>query len=192
MLHRAARAYARSLLQRPVLTNAVSAAVVLGAGDVCAQTLVERRARFDAVRTCTLASWGAFGHAPVFYAWFRFVDVRFGHVPNTWAACFAKACATAVVTSPSMNSAFFTWATAFEHFFAKTELTSGETSLYGKLRAKLRNDLVPVLKTSVCVWVPVNTISWRMLQPQWRVLATVVVGTAWSAFLSHAQHHDVR
>jgi hypothetical protein len=68
--------------------------------------------------------------------------------------------ATAFISSPPMNTLFFTYSTALEYAIMRGWGGDPDASLDGLLRAvrtKLETTLLPTLLASVCTWSVVNS-----------------------------------
>ena len=74
------RIYSGWLERRPLLTKAITAAIVTAGGDLGTQTLVENRRKLEDIdwrRVQRFASLGLFVSAPLLHVWYGFLARQF-------------------------------------------------------------------------------------------------------------------
>jgi protein Mpv17 len=187
--------YASQLIRQPVLTNAVTSAFVMLAGDRLAQHLEGHKQQPKAswARSGVLMSFSSLIASPFFTKFWGVLELR---IPGrTLAAAVGKAAMTALVATPIMNAAFFTYTTTMEHVILPEEaaaMADGTMRQPQPLKAKLRQTFeekyLETVKMSAMVWIPLNTANFALVPPHMRVLVSQMAAVLWAAFLSIVAH----
>ena len=200
-------AAARRALQRsPWLTNVVAGSSVLLLGDCAAQVLEARRdsdwagraATLDTTRLGVVVLWSALFDVPINVANFKLWDgvfSKWGVASNASLRFSAlKAVCFFTVGSIVRNPIYVSFVETFEHGATNVReqraLLDGAAECRATVARKLRETLPRIFLDSAVVWLPVNTLSFWLLRPEFRPLATSVVTVAWYAHLSMIQHVD--
>jgi protein Mpv17 len=194
VLRGAFEAYQRSLKARPVLTNMVTSAIVMGSGDRIAQHIeqkspAELRSFRSWIRTSILASYSMCVGSPFFTVFWRFLDRRIVG-SGRFVPAFSKALCTAVIASPLMNGGFYAWATTAEHYMLTEPVEGGKSfeELRRKLEVQFREKYLLTLARSAQVWIPINTLNFMLVPPHLRIVVSQFWATAWSSYLSWLHH----
>ena len=71
--------------------------------------------------------------------------------------------------------------------------TAGHTrvdtdKLQRTIERRYREDLLGVLQASAYTWIPVNILNFCVMPPNFRILVTSTVSTAWNGYLSLVNH----
>jgi hypothetical protein len=174
----------RLTMEAPYTTNAAQSAILMGAGDSCAQFL-ERKAdaslSFSPSRLLTNVSWAAGLSAPFWTWWYFFLDRRWarGRVVG-WVLASAA-------LSPAFNGAFFCYNGAVLHALNDPRgVTSaeGRSALRAQLGDKLETQLLPTVVRSCTLWVPFNLMNFAFCPLEYRMLSGGIVALGWNVFLS--------
>ena len=173
MWQRVLEAYVARLRSHPFSTNAASALVVCGAGDVLAQRY--ESGRVDAYRTAKLAGWGALWMGPAGVVWYAFLERRGGGLAR-------KVVTNQLVFAPTTNALFYLYNEA---------LRSGAAAsppLLDRYATRMRHEFVPTMCTSVVAWVPAQALNLSLVPLPFRPLFLNTCFVLWTAYLSHRGH----
>uniref|UniRef100_A0AAV1TCC5 Uncharacterized protein n=1 Tax=Peronospora matthiolae TaxID=2874970 RepID=A0AAV1TCC5_9STRA len=175
--------YDRWLQHSPLITKAITSAVLFGVGDRLAQRIEPSEPsnsdnsdaektidRLGLHRTARMMVWGGLFFAPFNHAWYNFLEkaVR----GNTVLSIGKKIAADQLVATPPLMLAFFTYAG-----FAEGRSVHDTMQ---KTAAKLQ----PTLVANYAVWPLVHVGTFGFVPLHYRVLFINVVNIGWSAFLS--------
>ena len=168
-----AAAYARLLETWPVLTKSATAGALLGLGDCAVQRVVEGGA-WDRRRTAKLALLGGLMVGPTLHAWYGWLGRA---VPGTAPSRVAtRVAADQFAFAPVFLSAFL----------GVNYVADGKP----EPARKVREDIVPVLKTNWMVWIPYQAFVFSTVPLKWQVLANNVCGAVWNGYLSFVAHRQ--
>eukprot|EP00455_Lapot_gusevi_P049704 TRINITY_DN709_c0_g1_i3.p1 TRINITY_DN709_c0_g1~~TRINITY_DN709_c0_g1_i3.p1 ORF type:complete len:187 (-),score=2.28 TRINITY_DN709_c0_g1_i3:137-697(-) len=174
--------YWKLLETRPVLTQSVSAGLIMGAGDALEQTIERSQNghKFDVWRTLRMTSYGLIFVGPVVGKWFRYLE-RIAPAHHGFRSVFKKVLIDQVVFAPLTTVGFFAAMGAME----------GKRS--HEIRAKLENSFVDTMIVNYYIWPAVQLINFYLVPLPMRVFFVNMVGLGYNAFLSkmnHQHHHD--
>lgn len=175
----ASAVYLQQLTRRPVLTKSLTAGVIFGLSDWCAQA-IERGGSADAVgeraplvysRLLTAFLVGLLFFGPAANAWYGMV---FRVLPSTsLASTLQKAALGQIFFGPAFNCVFF----------GAGLVQSGDFSL-GAWARKIRADLPRVWASGVGFWPVVDFISFKVVPVQWIPLFVNFCSFVWTIYLS--------
>jgi hypothetical protein len=193
---------ARRALQRsPWLANVAAGSTVLLLGDCAAQILAARRDRnfdwtLDKTRLGVVVLWSAMFDVPINVANFKLWESVFAKwgVASNASLRFSALKAVCFFTAGSLvrNPIYVGFVESFEHLGANVRegraLFDGAAECRATVARKLRDTLTRIFLDSAVLWIPLNTLSFWVLRPEFRPLATSVATVAWYAHLSTIQH----
>eukprot|EP00798_Chlamydomonas_sp_ICE-L_P025111 gene25111-10752_t len=168
--------YLSLLDTNPILTRAVTCAILNGLGDVFCQIFLEgsKLGSLDAKRVLTFTALGAFYVGPVLFYWYSFLG-GFVTLPGMQG----------VIASLAMDQLVF--APIFVGSFIAILSALGGASI-PEVQDKLKRDLFPAVKVNWLLWVPAQFINFKFVPPNLRVLATNVTALIWNTYMSYASH----
>ncbi|KAL3668403.1 hypothetical protein V7S43_006491 [Phytophthora oleae] len=189
MVRRLGQFYHHWLHEAPLLTKALTAAMLFGAGDQIAQRIeagnaVTKSQKEDhnglvsasTARTLRMMMWGGLFAAPIMHTWFHVVDRA---IPGTGRLVIAKkVVADMMVIAPGTSLAFFT----------VTKSMEGEPVSDAFEVAKLK--LPPTLLADYMLWPAANVIIFGLVPFHYRTPLTHCVSLVWSTFLSGMASHE--
>ncbi|KAK5076137.1 Protein required for ethanol metabolism [Lithohypha guttulata] len=165
------RWYQAKLAQRPLLTQAVTTAVLFGAGDGLAQQAVERKGlqKHDLQRTARMAAYGGLVFGPAATKWYQFLqkNVNLGSKTTT---TIARVAADQLVFATT-NMAIFLSTMAY---------LEGESP-----RKRLEKAYLPGLKANWAIWPAVQGVNFTVVPLEHRVLVVNIVSLGWNCYLSY-------
>ncbi|KXJ91403.1 sym-1 [Microdochium bolleyi] len=164
------RWYQSKLASRPLLTQAVTTAVLFATGDVTAQQLVDRRGleKHDFARTGRMFAYGGLVFGPVATNWFGFLQ-RNVVLRNKHAEVAARVACDQLIFAPIMINVFLRSMAVMEGTSAQEKV---DKSYWGALQANWM------------IWPFVQAVNFTFVPLQFRVLAVNVVSIGWNCFLS--------
>jgi len=167
-------AYLQQLRRNPILTKAITAAVVAASGNLVAQVLVER-GRLDVSR---LIKFSLIGMAvtPLSHFKFLFLDVLFGGVKGK-LNIYGKLAIDQIVFGPIFTIVFYALLAIFD----------GQPGKMGQL---IKQNLWPTQLTSWKVWPIASWVNFNFIPPELRVLFVNLVGFFWVIILSSIANRD--
>lgn len=182
--------YSRQLTARPVVTNAVSAIVLFGVGDVAAQAIERRdagaakaakedpsapapRRHYDPLRTARASFYGGLVFSPIVTKWWypflQSVKSPAGPIPTA----IRRVALDQLVFAPVAGVPLY--------FSVMTLLEGGSTA---DVQAKLANNYWPTMLANWYVWPAVQFANFLWVPPHLRILLVNGVSIAWNTFLS--------
>jgi len=168
--------YAQCLEAMPVLTKSISAAILIGFGDLLSQKL-ENKKLVDWIRLVRVMAFASFIGAPALHFWYGFLDQSFPEY--TVSHVFVKTTLDQCVFTPLSILVFF------------AALGLGEGLTLDEISHDLKHNFLPTLRTSFFVWPLASFINFCFVQAQFRIVFVGVVSLLWNSYLSFVKHtHD--
>mmetsp|Transcript_32538 Transcript_32538/g.59058 ORF Transcript_32538/g.59058 Transcript_32538/m.59058 type:complete len:187 (-) Transcript_32538:766-1326(-) len=158
----------------PVTKAALTSCTVMAAGDAVCQS-IQDRFDHDGLHWQRIANFGIVGltlHGPMFFWGYNFLDKIIGS-QKTLALSVKKAAVNHFTFFPSYVIFFFT-------YMGLLEGKDLEPS-YEKAKAMLQKTWL----AGTLIWPAVNTISFKFVPPQYRILYINTVGLCWNVFMSY-------
>lgn len=166
------RLYQNAIKKYPLGSQAIQTGALMAAGDVIAQTVIDRRglgelelgrvARFGAIGTCLVG--------PSLFTWYGFMERRLGAVGVQ--ALVKKVCADQLIFAPS--------------FIVVLLSTIGFSQ--GLSVAEVKNQLIEnypdVLINNYKLWPAVQLFNFYLTPLQYRVAVVQIVAIFWNSYLS--------
>ncbi|PSR94499.1 hypothetical protein BD289DRAFT_451278 [Coniella lustricola] len=165
------RWYQARLASRPLLTQAVTTAVLFGAGDVIAQQAVDKKGldKHDMARTGRMALYGGAVFGPAAATWFKFL-ARNVNLKSANATIAARVALDQGVFAPC----------AIGMFLSSMAVLEG-----GSVSEKLDKNYTNALTTNYMVWPFVQAVNFKMVPLEHRVLFVNVISIGWNCYLSY-------
>ncbi|XP_063224565.1 protein Mpv17 isoform X2 [Bacillus rossius redtenbacheri] len=163
--------YQLALQRHPLKMQSLQASVLMGTGDVVAQTYVEGKPlrNVDGARVLRFSSIGVC-IGPALLRWYGWLDRVAG--PTGGRAVAGKVLLDQAVAAPAMLCAVLSAVSLL-----------GGADLPG-VAAKLRQDYVPVLLANYKVWPAVQLCNFTLVPLRYRVLVVQTVAVLWNTYLS--------
>lgn len=167
--------YLELLRTRPLATNSASALVVAVSGDFLCQQIEDK---YVAERSLKMGLWGALWMGPSATVWFRWLEV-FGFGAKGVAI---KVFLNQTIMAPTTNALFYLYNESW---------TRPHSTIAERYRRRMEKEFLPTMMTSVCVWVPTQTINFALVPPFLRPLFLNVAFVLWTAHLSYRGHRSL-
>ncbi|KXT04241.1 hypothetical protein AC578_7950 [Pseudocercospora eumusae] len=166
------RWYQSKLASRPILTQAVTTAVLFATGDTMAQQLVEKKGiqNQDFARSGRMALYGGCVFGPAATKWFGFLQKKivFPGRPNT-----------EIVARVLTDQTVFASTNLFV-FLSSMALMEGTDP-----RDKLKQSYGTALQKNWMLWPAVQFTNFKFVPLEHRVLLVNVVSLGWNCYLSY-------
>ncbi|KAF2235281.1 hypothetical protein EV356DRAFT_500499 [Viridothelium virens] len=165
------RWYQAKLARRPLLTQAVTSAVLFATGDVLAQQAVEKRGakNHDFARTARMTLYGGAIFGPAATLWYSFLQRRIHFPTRPNLQILAQVGCDQCIFAPTNAAVFLSSMTFLEG---------------GDVGAKLRSTWGTVVAMNWVVWPWVQGVNFKLVPLQHRVLVVNVVSLGWNCYLS--------
>lgn len=196
--------YARLLRDYPIRTNLASSAIALPLGDLLAQTIETyrgNREHLDGVRSAVMLTWAVFGDMPLNLGLFFLIDRAFTRcgVPKTKRSLplsMLRACCFTIPGSLLRNPLYIVFTAIGEHTLGNAlsgqPPSTGWTACTATVRERLLGrDLFEIVRTSLLVWLPVNTIGFQCIPAHFRPLFVSGAQVCWNTYLSFTSHRPL-
>jgi hypothetical protein len=161
-------AYLQQLRKNPILTKAITAAVVSASGNLVAQVLVER-GRLDLARLIKFSIIGLIS-APLSHFKFLFLEVLF-HNKKGHSGLYGKIAVDQIIFGPIFTVVFY----------ALLAILDGQPGKMGQL---IKQNAWQTQVTSWKVWPIASWINFNFIPNELRVLFVNVIGFFWVIVLS--------
>ncbi|CAN6806289.1 unnamed protein product [Brassica oleracea] len=168
--------YLALLSNYPVLTKAVTSAILTLIGDLICQLTINRTSSLDKKRTLTFTILGLGLVGPALHFWYLYLSK--------------------VVTASGLSGAVlrllldqFVFAPVFVGVFLSAVVT-----LEGKpshVIPKLKQEWTGAVVANWQLWIPFQFLNFRFVPQNFQVLASNVVALAWNVILSFKAHKEV-
>ncbi|KAJ4872905.1 Peroxisomal membrane 22 kDa (Mpv17/PMP22) family protein [Raphanus sativus] len=168
--------YLALLSNYPVLTKAVTSAILTLIGDLICQLTINRTSSLDKKRTLTFTILGLGLVGPALHFWYLYLSK--------------------VVTASGLSGAVlrllldqFVFAPVFVGVFLSAVVT-----LEGKpshVIPKLKQEWTGAVLANWQLWIPFQFLNFRFVPQNFQVLASNVVALAWNVILSFKAHKEV-
>ncbi|KAI9856108.1 MAG: Protein required for ethanol metabolism [Vezdaea acicularis] len=165
------RWYQAKLAKRPILTQSVTTAVLFATGDTLAQHAVERipARNHNYQRTGRMALYGGAVFGPAATLWFRFLQNKI-RLPNKNAEIAARV---------AVDQCVFASTNMFV-FLSSMAIMEGTDP-----KEKLDKTYFAALKKNWMVWPIVQSVNFKLVPLEHRVLLVNVVSIGWNCYLSY-------
>lgn len=182
--------FSNAFKTRPMTMNMALSGSLMCVGDICAQKIEHLGDNFKVnwVRVVIMGSWGSVLFGPALSKWFQFIDRTLSG--RNLATVLQKVLIQAIVFVPPLNAAFFSYSTSLEYMLSRPFYTWKAQEMKNEVKAKIKQDLVPVVYNSARVWMPINVLNWLFVPNHVRVLFTSLVSVGWNCYISLVQHKE--
>ncbi|KAL9648565.1 hypothetical protein ABK040_012224 [Willaertia magna] len=180
--------YFHQLQHRPIVTKSVSAALLVGAGDLLTQTIQHERhheLKFDFERTLKMASFGLFMVGPTLHLWYKFLDK---YIAKKYPSGYIPTKKEKILNATRQMAVDQLGFSPFSLFQFLTYMGLIEGHSMSDVWIKLKKDLFPTLLVNWMVWPAVQLINFTIVPYHFRVLFVNAVSIFWNAYLSYVQH----
>ncbi|CAN8252376.1 unnamed protein product [Cochlearia groenlandica] len=168
--------YMALLSDSPVLTKAVTSAILTLIGDLICQLTIDKSSSLDKKRTLTFTALGLGLVGPALHFWYLYLSK--------------------VVTASGLSGAVmrllldqFVFAPVFVGVFLSAVVTlEGKPS---NVIPKLKQEWTGAVLANWQLWIPFQFLNFRFVPQNFQVLASNVVALAWNVILSFKAHKEV-
>ncbi|GFR50941.1 hypothetical protein Agub_g13261 [Astrephomene gubernaculifera] len=167
--------YLSCLEASPLLTKALTCALLNALGDVFCQLFIEG-GQWNAKRTATFTFMGAALVGPALHYWYGLLNKLV--VARGAAGATMQLLLDQGVFAPVFLATFISMLFTIE----------GKPGL---IRPKLEQDLLETVKANWILWIPAQFINFRFVPPHLQVLTANVVALAWNTYMSYQSHKEV-
>lgn len=164
--------YQSFLKEFPVLTQALQCSVLVGTGDVIAQTLIEKKTFNDYSfrRTCQFASVGLFIVGPILTKWYGVLDRYIGS--KTKSAVLKKVACDQLLFAPCFTGVFL------------TSLGFAQKKEIKEIQRSIQKNYGDILITNYKIWPATQLLNFYLTPLQYQVLVVQFVALFWNTYLS--------
>jgi protein Mpv17 len=167
------RAYSRALLNRPILTRAVTSGTIMTSADLLCQK-IEGTKQIDVRRAASMGVTGLCLAGPAVHGWYTFLGRVVGE--RGFKVVATKLALDQIVFLPIMFGSIMTTA----------NLLNGKTIEQNK--QVLDKELFGAIKRGWCVWSVATGLNFAVCPPQYRVLFNNTVSLGWNVYLSNVNN----
>jgi len=168
-------AWYNGLLEKsPLLTKAVTSALIVLGGDLGCQLFIEGGS-IDFARLARMFFLGGVLVAPVLHVWY-------GALFRWFPSPSIRGVLTRVVLDQAVFAPIFCGV-----FFTAIFATEGRLD---QLENHLRENYVDAVKVNWMMWIPAQIINFKFVPPQLQVLFANFVALFWNSYLSWSGHKD--
>lgn len=168
--------YLSLLVKYPVMTKAVTSAVLTLVGDLICQLVIDQVPSLDLKRTSIFTLLGLVLVGPTLHFWYLYLSK--------------------LITKPGASGALlrllldqFLFAPTFIGVFLSTLVTlEGRPS---HVIPKLKQEWFPSVLANWQLWIPFQFLNFRFVPQQFQVLAANFVSLIWNVILSYKAHKEV-
>ncbi|KAL5715516.1 hypothetical protein ACHQM5_017325 [Ranunculus cassubicifolius] len=168
--------YLAALKNHPVLTKALTSAILTFIGDLICQLLIDKASTLDVKRTLLFTLLGFILVGPTLHFWYLSLSN--------------------MVATPGPTGAFlrlvldqFLFSPLFIGFFLSTLLTlEGRPS---QILPKLQQEWLATVLANWQLWIPFQFLNFLFVPQQFQVLAANVIALAWNVILSFKAHKEI-
>lgn len=167
------KSYLRVLDRHPLVTQALTTGVLMSAGDVISQVVVEKKTftEYGIKRTARFFIFGTFFLGPALRKWYGFLD-----------ATIKKPAFGGVLAKIALDQLFF--APALLCIILGT-MTAWSTYSLDAAVSKINRDYKDVLITNYKIWPAAQVINFYFVPLQHRILYVGTVALFWNVYLSY-------
>ena len=184
------KSYLRILDRFPLRTQMVQTSVLMGAGDVISQLMIERNNKYEFERTVRFASIGAFFVAPTIRAWYLTLEKWFGS-GVTIKTTLKKVGTDQLIFAPIFSAAIISVIGISQAVSKTIGNTEENKKKYDKLQEeiisvgiKLKGDYTDVLITGWTIWPATQLVNFYLVPFLLRPLVVSVVALFWNTYLA--------
>lgn len=165
--------YKKFLTRYPLTTQSIQSGILMGTGDIIAQTFVEKQdiSQINLTRTAPYATAGLVV-GPTVATWYKFLDYKFGTGKAGIKIVLKK-----MVMDQSCFAPCFLAALVSGLHFAK-----GYSTI--EVKEHLQDKYSDILLTNYKVWPFVQLVNFYFLPLEYRVLFVQCVAVVWNTYLS--------
>ncbi|KAK9501154.1 hypothetical protein O3M35_002245 [Rhynocoris fuscipes] len=172
--------YKKLLSQHTLKVQSIQTAILMGAGDVIAQSVVERTQKdYDIYRTLRFTLLGS-AIGPSLYVWYSLLDRIIGkNLASTVNFSLIK------LEKPLIKVAIDQGIFApifLALFVSTTSLLEGKG--VDDLKNRLKDDYPDILLANYKVWPGVQIVNFSIIPLQFRVLFLQIIALAWNTYLA--------
>ncbi|XP_053601404.1 protein Mpv17 [Plodia interpunctella] len=169
--------YQQALVRRPYLMQGLQSGILMGAGDLISQTVIEKKSTdINYKRTLQFTSIGMFVGGPALHVWYGVLHRYIGSAGKSVAIkkVFVDQCVFAPVFLFILLSAVGT--------------LQGKTLEH--VEKDIRTNYLDVLKTNYFIWPWVQLANFYYVPLQYQVLIVQTVALFWNTYLSWKTNKD--
>lgn len=185
--------YSRALINRPILTKSVSAALLGGVGDACAQ-FVEQKSQNNSAefsmnwhRSAKFISFNLLLVGAPVHMWYKFLESTKVKLAPKLAGEYAKFKGAAV--QMAMDQLLYAPLSIVIYF---TYMNALDGRSLTEIQERIASDFWPTLRVNYAIWPAVQLLNFSFIPFHYRLLVNNVVSIFWGSFLSHTQFKQHR
>ncbi|XP_058985854.1 mpv17-like protein [Musca domestica] len=158
---------------RPYVSEGLRAAGIMGAGDILAQTVVEKKSfkDIDLIRTAKYGSLGMLFVGPVLKYWFGLLDRQIRGKQGVQRA-LKKMAVDQAIMAPSLNLAIA----------SLVGLINNEKP--GDIAERLKTQYPDIMKTNYIIWPAVQILNFGLVPLRYQVVFVQTIAVFWNCFVS--------
>ncbi|CAH1183128.1 unnamed protein product [Phaedon cochleariae] len=166
------KGYQRLLTNHPMLVQSCQASVLMGTGDLIAQTVVEKKsiAEVDFGRTARFSTLGLVLVGPTLTTWYKCLEKLYG--TSKKYRVIKKVATDQLCFVPCFHAVFIT----------SINVLNGHDWAFTKEQLRLK--YVDVVTSNYALWPAVQLVNFRFVPLSYQVLVVQCVAVFWNVYLS--------
>ncbi|TRY71627.1 hypothetical protein TCAL_16166 [Tigriopus californicus] len=164
--------YLHTLNKNPLTTQIVQTGALMGAGDVIAQKVLEKKSKFDTARCLRFVALGSFMVAPTIRVWYLSMERLVGPSVPKIRAALSKVALDQGCFAPTFNAVFL----------SVIGVCQGKN--WEQVKEKLSREYRDVMLTNYTIWPPVQMINFFFVPFLLRPLVVSIIALVWNTYLS--------
>ncbi|XP_045760928.1 protein Mpv17 [Maniola jurtina] len=162
--------YQKVLARRPYLVQAIQTGALMGAGDLIAQIIIEKKSTVDYKRTLKFSSIGLFVGGPALRVWYGLLNKYVGATGKTVA--MKKVFVDQFIFAPTFL------------FFILVAVGTMQGKSWNSIEKDMHDNYFDVLKSNYYIWPWVQLVNFYYIPLQYQVLLVQFVALFWNTYLS--------
>ncbi|XP_027225233.1 protein Mpv17 isoform X1 [Penaeus vannamei] len=174
------RSYSHLLHKYPMAVQSIQAGVLMGAGDVISQFVIEKKStsQYEWQRTARFIGLGTFFVGPTLKVWYGILDRRIGS--GSTVRALKKVAFDQGIFAPCFLGSFLT----------VLGVTQGNSPQ--KIKEEIKNNYVDIILTNWTVWPAVQICNFAFIPLQHQVLIVQIFALFWNTYLAWKTNTGVK
>ncbi|XP_037889489.1 mpv17-like protein [Glossina fuscipes] len=156
------------------LREGLQCGVIMGTGDILAQTVTDKRElkEINFGRTLKYASLGIFYVGPVLKGWYKYLDVIVTKKNTKFVRAAKKMLIDQSIMAPMLNLTLI----------PLVGMVMNQS--YDTIKSHIKYDYLQILEKNYILWPAAQLINFGLIPLQFQVLFVQVIAVVWNFFLS--------
>ncbi|RCK67766.1 Protein SYM1 [Candida viswanathii] len=184
-------AYNSLLKRHPLVTNCITTGVLMGSGDILAQSLFPTPTPTPTTpqelglgRTLRAVIFGSCVFGPVGHKWYHFLGTSI-HWPFTSSS---RNKLKTTLLRVLIDQTIFVPFLCYPLYYSSMTVLEGKRPIWGNMKRKFEEKWWGTVRTNWMVWPVVQFVNFHVLPAHLRLLLINFVSVGWNTFLSYTLH----